>query len=182
MTAATMPDHAASPLQRLRQTLQPVWNRMAPRERLAVGGAAAVVGLALLWWLGVAPALATLRQAPAQHQQLDAQLAQMRQMAATAESLRSQNKAQALAPATARSALEQATTATLAGTAQLQVQGDRATVTLRGTSPEALAQWLAQVRINARVVPVQADLQHGTAPAGWSGQLVLAGPGLGAGN
>ncbi|MGI9216345.1 MAG: type II secretion system protein GspM [Hydrogenophaga sp.] len=175
-----MTDRTPSPLQRLRQTVQPAWARLAPRERLAVGAAATVVGLALLWWLGVAPALTTLRAAPAQHQQLDAQLAQMRQMAATAQSLRGQN--QALAPASARSALEQATSTTLAGTAQLQVQGDRATVTLRGTPPDALAQWLAQVRINARVVPVQADLQRSAAPAGWSGQLVLAGPGLGAGN
>lgn len=181
MSSAAMTDRSTpSPLQRLRQTVQPVWARLAPRERLAVGVAATVVGLTLLWWLGVAPALATLRQAPAQRQQLDAQLAQMRQMAATAEGLRGQNKT--LSPAGARDALEQATTATLAGTAQLQVQGDRATVTLRGTPPDALAQWLAQVRINARVVPVQADLQHGGAPAGWSGQLVLAGPGLGAGN
>lgn len=177
-----MTDRTTSPLQRLRQTVQPAWARLAPRERLAVGVASTVVGLALLWWLGVAPALATLRQAPAQHQQLDAQLTQMRQMAATAEGLRGQNKAQALSPASARDALEQATTATLAGTAQLSVQGDRATVTLRGTPPDALAQWLAQVRINARVVPVQADLQRSDAPAGWTGQLVLAGPGLGAGN
>lgn len=175
-----MTDRTTSPMQRLRETVQPAWSRLAPRERLAVAAAASVVGLALLWWLGVAPALATLRQAPAQHRQLDAQLAQMRQMAATAEGLRGQN--QALSPASARGALEQATTATLAGTAQLQVQGDRATVTLRGTPPDALAQWLAQVRINARVVPVQADLQNGGTPAGWSGQLVLAGPGLGAGN
>lgn len=175
-----MTDRTTSPLQRLREAVQPTWARLAPRERLAVAAAASVVGLALLWWLGVAPALATLRQAPAQHLQLDAQLAQMRQMAATAEGLRGQNTA--LSPASARGALEQATTATLAGTAQLQVQGDRATVTLRGTPPDALAQWLAQVRINARVVPVQADLQNSGTPAGWSGQLVLAGPGLGAGN
>ncbi len=177
-----MTDRTTSPLQRLRQTVQPAWARLAPRERLAVGAAATVVGLALLWWLGVAPALATLRQAPAQHQQLDAQLTQMRQIAATADTLRSQNKAQALSPASARDALEQATTATLAGTAQLSVQGDRVTVTLRGTPPDALAQWLAQVRINARVVPVQADLQRSNDPAGWTGQLVLAGPGLGTGN
>lgn len=175
-----MTDRTTSPLQRLREAVQPTWARLAPRERLAVAAAASVVGLALLWWLGVAPALATLRQAPAQHRQLDAQLAQMRQMAATAEGLRGQNTA--LSPASARGALEQATTATLAGTAQLQVQGDRATVTLRGTPPDALAQWLTQVRINARVVPVQADLQNSGTPASWSGQMVLAGPGLGAGN
>ena len=58
-----MTDRTTSPLQRLREAVQPTWARLAPRERLAVAAAASVVGLALLWWLGVAPALATLRQA-----------------------------------------------------------------------------------------------------------------------
>ncbi len=71
-------------LQRLNDSLRPTWARLAPRERLAVLLAAAVVGLALLWGLGVAPALATLRQAPEQHRQLDAQLDAMRRMAAAA--------------------------------------------------------------------------------------------------
>lgn len=165
----------------LRQTLYATWSRLAQRERLALGSTAAVVSLALLWWLAVSPALGTLRQAPEQHRELDVQLANMRALAASAESLRSQNTAQTLAPESARRALEQAM-ASLGDTAQLALQGDRATVTLRGTPPDALAQWLAQVRINARVVPVQADLQQGGGGAGWSGQLVLAGPGLGAGN
>ncbi len=177
-----MTDRRTPTWQNLIETAQPVWNRLAPRERLAVGIAATLLGLATLWWLGVAPALATLRQAPAQHEKLDSELARVRQMAATAENLRSQNNAQPLAPESARSALELATSTALAGTGALTLQGDRATVTLRGTSPEALAQWLTQVRINARVVPVQADLQQTGAPAGWSGQLVLAGPGLGTGH
>ena len=171
-----MTDRTTSPLQRLREAVQPTWARLAPRERLAVAAAASVVGLALLWWLGVAPALATLRQAPAQHRQLDAQLAQTRQMAATAEGLRGQNTA--LSPASARGALEQATTATLAGTAQLQVQGDRATVTLRGAPPDALAQWLTQARLNARSTPLEARLNRIASPAGvtWSGVLVMGLP------
>jgi general secretion pathway protein M len=45
----------------------------APRPALA----AAVVGLALLWWLALAPALATLRAAPAQRAALQAQAQQM---------------------------------------------------------------------------------------------------------
>lgn len=169
-------------LQRLNDSLRPTWVRLAPRERLAVLLAAVVVGLALLWGLGVAPALATLRQAPEQHRQLDAQLDAMRRMAAAAQQLRQQGEGQSLSPEAARRALQQATTDTLGSTAQLAVQGPQATVTLRGTSPEALARWLEQVRINARVVPVQADLQQTADPAGWTGQLVLGGPGLGAGN
>lgn len=177
-----MTDHTTSHVQRLRLALQTAWNSLAPRERALVGSAAALVGLALLWWLTLAPALATLRTAPAQHRLLDAQLTQMRRLAATADGLRAQHSTQPLAREAAERALEQATTATLAGTAQLSMQGDRITVTLRGASPEALAQWLAQVRVNARVVPVQAELQQTTEVPGWTGQLVLAGPGFGAGN
>ena len=81
-----------------------------------------------------------------------------------------------------RGALEQATTTTLAGTAQLQVQGDRATVTLRGTPPDALAQWLAQVRINARLLPLETQLTRDPATSGWNGTVVLSGPGLAGGN
>lgn len=148
--------------------------RLSPRERRAVLLAAWTVGLGLLWWLALAPALATLRQAPERHAQLDAQLTRMRSMAASAEALR------AAVPATPPSrdevlrALEQATAA-LGATAQLSVLGDRATVTLKDTPPDALAQWLAQVRVNARLTPLEANLSRAT---GWSGSLVLSGPGL----
>ena len=74
-------------------------------------------------------------------------------------------------------ALEQYTSQ-LGGTAQVSVQGDRASVNFRGTAPEALSQWLNQMRVNARLLPVQAQLERQANPVGWSGQLVLAGPGL----
>jgi type II secretory pathway component PulM len=74
-------------------------------------------------------------------------------------------------------ALEQYTSQ-LGGSAQVSVQGDRASVNFRGTTPEALSQWLNQMRVNARLLPVQAQLERQANPAGWSGQLVLAGPGL----
>ena len=61
--------------------------------------------------------------------------------------------------------------------AQLALQGDRATVTMREIAPRALAQWLQQVRINARLLPVQAQIQR-AGTTGWSGQIILAGPGL----
>jgi general secretion pathway protein M len=158
-------------------TVRDTLARLSPRERRALLLAAWTVGLGLLWWLALAPALATLRQAPERHARLDTQLARMRGMAASADALR------AAAPATAPQrdevlrALEQATTA-LGTSAQLSVLGDRATVTLKDTPPEALAQWLAQVRVNARLTPLQAQLSRAT---GWSGTLVLSGPGLGQG-
>lgn len=166
----------------LRQSLVGAWGRLAPRERLAAGLAAAVVGLALVWWLGLAPALATLRQAPQQQQQLDAQLARMRTMAASAQALRGQGGTQPLARDVSQRALEQATRDRLGASAQTRADGDQTTVTLNKAAPDALAHWLEQVRVNARLVPVQADLRFSPDPAGWSGQLVLAGPAPGAGN
>ena len=52
------------------QDLRTRWVGLAPRERALVGGAAALVALALLWWVALAPALATLRSADVQHRAL----------------------------------------------------------------------------------------------------------------
>ncbi|MBW0169082.1 MAG: type II secretion system protein M [Hydrogenophaga sp.] len=152
--------------------------RLSSRERTAVTVAIWVVGLGLVWWFAVAPAIDTLRAAPARHARLDAQLGQMQRLAATAESLRGQNTAQPPGRDEVLRALDTATSG-LAGTGQLSVLGERATLTLRNTPPEALAQWLAQVRINARMLPVDSQINREPGSPGWSGTIVLAGPGLG---
>lgn len=169
-----------SPITRITAPVAATLERLAPRERKAVLVALWVVGLGLLWWLAVAPALATLREAPARHARLDAQLAQMQRMAATANALRSEATAQPPGRDEVLRALE-AATASLGATAQLSVLGDRATVTLRGTPPQALAQWLAQVRINARLLPLETQMARDPASAGWNGTVVLSGPGLAGG-
>ncbi|WP_372659312.1 type II secretion system protein GspM [Hydrogenophaga sp.] len=162
--------------------LSAAFERLSPREQRATRLALWVVGLGLLWWWLVAPALGTLRQAPERHAKLDSQLSQMRRLAATADALRGENTTQPPSRDEALRALEQATTA-LGATAQLTVLGDRATLTLKGTAPEALAQWLSQARINARLMPMEAQLTRSAeANGGWNGTLVLAGPGLGTGN
>ncbi|WP_374412782.1 type II secretion system protein GspM [Hydrogenophaga sp.] len=152
---------------------------LSPREQRAVRLAAWVVGLGLLWWVALAPAIATLRMAAGRHAALDQTLSRMQAMAASAEVLRSQNATPAPARELAVRVIDESTRALGPG-AQMALQGDRVTVTLRAVAPGALAQWLQQLRINARVLPVQAQMQRG--PEGWSGQIVLAGPGLGAGN
>jgi general secretion pathway protein M len=162
----------------LAQALQQRFAQLAPREQRAITVAAWLVGLALLWWLALAPALATLRAAPARHQALDQQLARMQALAASAEALRAQNGGPPPEREAAVRALLEATRA-LGDTAQLNLVGERATLTLTRTSPAALAQWLAQVRINARVLPISAQLQRSGQPETWNGQIVLAGPGLG---
>lgn len=166
-----------SPLARLCAQLSNPLDRLSPRERRAVVTAAGIVGLALLWWLAVAPALATLREAPERHARLDAELNQMQRMAATASALRTEAHVQPPALDAVQRALE-AATAALGGTAQVLVQGDRATATLRGAAPAALAQWLAQVRINARLLPLETRLTRDPTSGGWSGTVVLSGPGL----
>lgn len=88
MNTRTRPTAA---LARFGQGLGAALERLSPRERRAVVAAAWVVGLGLLWWLALAPALNTLRQAPERHARLDTQLAQMQQLAASAEQLRSLN-------------------------------------------------------------------------------------------
>lgn len=176
------PSPSPTPLSvRLTNSLQTAMERLSPRERIAVTATAWIVGIFLLWWVALAPAIQTLRQAPAQHAQIDAQLASLRAMASTAEAVRSQNTAQPLGRTEALRALEDSM-GTLGGTGQLSVVGDRPSVTLRGTSPEALATWLARVRLNARLTPVEAQLSGDTTPVSWSGNLVLAGPSLSGGN
>ncbi|MBA4264404.1 MAG: general secretion pathway protein GspM [Comamonadaceae bacterium] len=166
---------------RLTNSVQTALERLSPRERNAVMATAWIAGLFLLWWVALAPAIQTLRQAPSQHAQVDAQLASLRAMASTAEAVRAQNTAQPLGRTEALRALEESM-GTLGQTGQLNVVGDRPTVTLRGTTPEALATWLARVRLNARLTPVEAQLSGDTTPVSWSGSVVLAGPPLGEGN
>lgn len=138
------------------------WQRLQPRERRAVGLGIGLCTAALLWWVALQPALATLRQANAQHAQLDTQLARMRALAEQARQWQAQ-------PAQGRDdslrALENATQRLLGTTARLAVVGDQATVTLNGTGPEPLAQWLADVRTNARLTPSEAQLTQATQAA-----------------
>lgn len=138
------------------------WQALAPREQTLVLVAGGLIALALLWWLALAPALATLRAAPARHAELDAQLQRMQSLRAEALQLQA-------APRNGRNdatgALRTALTQRLGTTAQLNLVGDRATVTLKGAPADALGQWLAQARSNARAAPVEARLTRSTAAA-----------------
>jgi general secretion pathway protein M len=144
------------------------WNQISAREQRLVLVAMLLIFGALLWWVALAPALATLRAAPAQHRALDAQLQQMQRLQAQAASIQAQP---ALSQDDARRLLE-ASIKPLAATAQLMVAGDRVTVNFKGASPDALAPWLAQVRQNAHAVPAEARLQRNAAGT-WDGALVL---------
>ncbi len=147
------------------------WGQRAPREQRMLGVAMGLVGLLLLWWLGVAPALRSLRQWETQAPRLEAQLQTMRGLQAEAQSLQAQPPL-----STAAQQALQNTLGALGTSGNLVVQGTLATVTLRGASPQALAQWLARARTEARLAPSQANLGR-DAKGDWNGTLQLPLPG-----
>lgn len=144
------------------------WNSLARREQHALLAALTLVLGAVLWWVALAPALATLRSAPQQQRLLETQLEQMQRLQQQARALQALPRLEA--PETRR--LLEASVKTLGPATQFSVIGERVTVTLKGASPDALAQWLTQVRLTARVSPTEARLVRNTAGT-WDGALVL---------
>lgn len=147
------------------------WRALGARERQALTVAAWALGLFLLWAVAIAPAWRTTRAAPAQLDQLDAQLQRMQRQANEARELRA---VAPLASGQAAAALKEAT-AELGSAGRLQVSGDRATLTLTGANGTQLRDWLAEARSAARTRPLEANLQRG--PQGYSGSIVVALPG-----
>ncbi|MBC7484239.1 MAG: type II secretion system protein M [Rhizobacter sp.] len=149
----------------IRQQAAAWWQGRAPRERQALIAVVVVVALFTVWSLFIAPALRTLREAPAQLDRLDAQLQQVQRAAAESVVLRS------VAPvsnAQASLALKAASDR-LGDRARLTLQGDRASIALTGVDTESLRAWLQEARSGARARPVEAQLQRG--PQGYSGAL-----------
>lgn len=157
--------------------LQARWRSLDAREQTLLASAAIFIGLALLWWLLIAPPLQTLRQADAQQRSLDTQLQKMLSLQAQAQVLISQPKTNR---DDAMRALETSVKQRLGASAQINTVGDRATVTLRNTPAEALSQWLTQARVSARAIPSDVRLTRNLSvaggPAAWDGTLVLALP------
>lgn len=150
---------------------------LSARERRLLQAMVAVVLIGLLLAVAVLPAWRTLASAPVQQQTLDARMARMQQLAATAGQLKDSGAARTPAPAEVQRALE-AATARLSGTARVSVSGAQATLTVRDAEPVALAAWMEQARVNARLTPRSADLRRGD-DGRWSGTLVLAGSAAG---
>lgn len=148
------------------------WSGLAAREKLLASGAAALVLVALVWWLLIGPALAVLRTSEPQHRALDAQLARMQALQQQARTLQGQPKQ---GHDESLRALEASVRQRLGTTARTTVAGDRVTLSLTGTPPDALAAWLAEARTNARALPAEARLTRGAA-GGWDGTLVLTLP------
>ena len=148
------------------------WQALAPREQALLVAAGALVVLALLWWVALAPAVGMLRSAEEQHRTLDQQLLQMRRLQAQAKAMQSQPRQ---SQEEALRQLEATVREQLGPSARYSIAGERVTVTLANTPAAALAQWLSQVRTNARAIPGEARLVRNAA-GGWDGTLVLTLP------
>ena len=155
------------------------WARQPVREQRLVIAALVLVGVAVLWTAGIAPAWRTLQAYPAQRAALDAQLRTMQDLQTRAHTLRdASNNLPAATPRAMEAALR-ASVAGLGGRAQLLVAPNQnqsqnpgqAVVTLKGVDAAELAQWLARTRREARMLPSQAQLQRdGSA---WSGTVTF---------
>lgn len=171
--------NAAQISARLR-ALSAYWTGLAPRERQALLLATSVLGLALVWWLLLAPALQTLRQAPAQHAALDQQLLHMQRLQAELPAPAAPGALPAPQPDIPRS-LQESVSQQLGAAAQLVLQGERAQLTLKRLPAEVLAAWLGQVRQNLQVAVVEMRLTAAKSPDKandqlWDGTLVLSLP------
>ena len=160
---------------KFQSALQTRWAAMSGREKSLLSLGAAVVALATLWWVGIAPALRVLREAPAQQAVMDVQWQRMQALQSEAQALQ---KLPRIPPSTALQALQRSTQDLLGANAQMQISGERCTVTLKAVTPLALATWLSQVRNQARAIPVEAHWQRSTGNAAvtWSGTVVLTVP------
>lgn len=160
------------------------WKTLGTKDQTLLRSAALVVGLALIWWVLIAPPLRILRQADLLQRSLDAQAQKMQSLQAQAQALQSQPK---LSRDDALRALDTSIKQRLGTSAQLTVQGDRVALTLKNAPADALAQWLVQARVNARAVPSEAHLVRSATSAtpatpgsrtvvAWDGTLVLSLP------
>ena len=129
----------------------------------------------LLWQFSIGPSLATLRSSNAQSRALGTQLQAMQAMQLQAQAVQKQPP---LGFDEAVRALTAATKQTLGASAQLVLAGDRASITVKEASPDALAEWLAQARLNARSALIEARLVRASTPGGpvWNGVLVMGLP------
>ncbi len=154
-------------LQPLRERAGAAWRARPPRDRLALSVMALVLGIFLVWVVLVAPAISTLRSAPAQLEALDVQLLQMRGMAAEVRDLRNATPV----PAAQAGLAIKAAAERQGDKVRLSLQNERALLTLQNASPEQLRALLVEARNAARARPIEAQLTRG--PTGFSGTLVL---------
>jgi len=151
----------------MKQTLHQYWLHASAREQVVLRIAATLVLLALVWWVGLQPALKTLKNARTQAPVVRAQYEQMLQLQAQAAALR----AQVQQPVSDPKAVLQDSISTLEKNARVALAGERATVSFKQARPADLALWLEQLRLKAHSSVLE---MHMTQAAGlWSGSVLV---------
>lgn len=143
------------------------WQAMGLRERRALSLSGALILAFLVWIIAIQPALQTLQKAPAELERLEIQLQEMHRMMGESRDLRG------IAPVSAIQAVAslQSATERLGKQGRVTIQGDRVTLTLTNARPEALKEWLFEVRSAARARPLEAQLNRSS--TGYSGTILL---------
>lgn len=157
-------------------TLRARWQDFTPREQRSVSLLASALGLLLVWFVAIAPALTTLQESSLRRDQVTQQHAHLLGMQAKALALQKQT------PLTRDEALRRLQSITALPGMQLNVQAERVSVQLKGVPAPTLAQWLAQARTQAQALPLEAHLTRSangannanlSAAVAWDGQLVM---------
>lgn len=141
------------------------WIKRPAREQYLLMVASVFFFGVFLYIVAIEPAWQALKAYPSQRTMLDAQFEVMQALQARVQSLKAQP------PVDSRAALAALKSAvdTLGAKASLVVVGEQATVTLKTVEARALAQWLANTREGARLVPLHAKLNRDGGE--WSGTL-----------
>ena len=151
------------------QLLKARWAALAVREQRGVLLAATVLGVALVWFVTLAPALRSLKTVAAQKAALGADIERMQALQARAKALQAKP---ALVAQESLHALQTAATK-LGAAVSLQVVGEQATLTVKKLNALQLGQWLAP-QTGPGLSPTEAHLKRDTGSVEpiWSGTLV----------
>ena len=147
------------------------FDQRVPREKVMLIAGALLLGVALVWVIAVAPALRTLGSFDAQKRVLDTQVQTMLLLQAQAKLLQNQPQ---LSPTARTQALQASVKQAFGDSVAVTASAGNVTLNLSNVSSQALAQWLANARLQAHAVPQQAQLVRG--PGGWSGSLQMSSP------
>ena len=148
------------------------WLALAPREKVIVALAGALVLLCLLWFLALRIPLQTWKSAASERQKIEQQIQQVDEIGMQIESLQTADR---ISFDAAYQTLSSTTREYFPDGAQVNLMGDQVSVTLANANAHSLAQWLAAVRNNAKALPESAKLNAGTPAAEDAGSSVWSG-------
>ena len=132
------------------------WQGLNARERLLVSVFFVLFGIWLFVSIAISPALRTLNSAQQQRAEVAQQVVQMRALQQRAQELQ---KTKPLSRDESLRSL-QSITPPANPALQMTIQGDRVLVQLKNLSASQLANWLAQARSNAQVLPDEVHISR----------------------